>query len=120
METPRASHSCPSLVTRSVIRRVVSLNRGSDPRRHVEVHEILYFSGTTRDVVLAATKSETSYDVAVTLQGPFLKWQIIVVIVFWTRAPGLRAEGHRSSLFTSTAVSFSYSGVGTMKFERIL
>lgn len=42
--------------------------RGSDPTRHVEVHEILYFSGTTRDVVLDTTKSKTTYDVAVTLR----------------------------------------------------
>lgn len=44
----------------------------------------------------------------------------IGVIVFWTSAPGFRAEDQRSYLFTSPSVSLGYPSVGTVKFESVL
>lgn len=93
--------------------------RGAGPGRREGLHEILCFSGTTRDVALDTTKSKATHDVAGTPR-PVSKMAYSGVIVFWTPAPGLHAEGHRSCLFTSTSVSLSYSGVVTVKFERVV
>lgn len=93
--------------------------RGFGPGRRAEGPEVLDFPGATGDVVLDTTKPEAAHDVAATPR-PASKMAYIVVIWFWTRAPGFRAEGHGSCLFPSTSVPLSCPGVGTGKFGRVL